>query len=1610
MKFYVVAFLSFFLFIFYTCPLDVSAATYSWTKTMGGVGDDHANSVIIDNLENIFITGQFDGSVDFDPGAGTDNHTSVGGNDVFLTKINSDNTYGWTHTIGGLSNEQANSVATDTSGNIFITGQFEGTVDFDPTVGTDNHSSAGISDIFLTKINSDGTYGWTKTMGGLETDSGSSIDIDANGNVYIVGTFRVTVDFDPSATIDSHTSLGAYNVFLTKFNSDGTYGWTKTMGASSGAELVIDASGNRFITGRFLSTVDFDPGAGTDNHSSIGSFDIYLTKINSDDTYAWTKTLGGVETDDAYALAVDLNENIYFSGVFANTVDFNPGVDIDNHTSNGVNDTYLTKINSDGTYGWTKTLGGTGYEYGKALTVDSSNNVYLSGGFEDTVDFNPSVGIDNGTSEGSIDVFFTKFSSDGIYVWTRTFGGIGGDIAESITLDSNGNLYVVGYFTDTVDFDPGASIDIHTSAGFTDAFLTKFTKNNIPVTYNDSIGMNEGVSFVGNLSASDVDGDSLTYTIVSNGTNGVATITNSATGAYTYTPNAGAIGFDTFTFKVNDGLSDSNIATVDVTIISDTHRYDWTKTIGEAPNHELVFSVATDSTNNIYMVGTFEDTIDFDPSEGIDNHTSVFDKDIYITRINSDGTYGWTKNIGSESVYNPSVNSIAIDSTDNIFITGNFSDTMDFDSSASVDSHTPVGSADIYLTKIASDGTYGWTKTMGGTMGGTANSVAIDNEDNIYLSGAFSGSKDFDPSAGIDNHTSIEWLDIFLTKINYDGSYGWTKTMGGTDNDIAYSVSIDSTDNIYLAGYFAGGADFDPSAGVDNHTSAGGIDAFLIKINSDGTYGWAKTMGGVSSEEAESVMTDSIGNVYVTGNFSGTTDFDPSASVDNYTTVGSNDFYLTKINADGTYGWTKTMGDSGNDVARSGYADSADNVYIVGRMSNSGIFLTRINSDGTYGWTKNMGGGSGGEPQSVAMDRTGNIYVAGHFSGSSDFDPSVDIDNHTSAGYLDVFLTKFTPNSKAIANDGSLSADEDVLTVGTLTGSDIDGDSLTYSKVSGPANGFVIVTSNTLGTYTYTSNLNFNGSDSFTFKANDGLGDSIVATINITVNPINDPPTATAPDINTYINTEGLSQIAVSDPDVGDSYTYAVINSAGNGSSLVNASGLVTYSPNLDYNGVDSFEVEVKDSGGLTGTVVVNINVTSVDSTAPADGTLDIIPGNSSAALSWSGFTDDLGDISYTVVMETGTFLPSSTCSTGVTVYTGTASSTALGLLNGTTYNMRLCATDSAGNTSDGVTGTAVPFGAVDGITFAGDDENANGLVRSDGGSDANNLDLSTGKPMADAGFVFKIVVQDEVSGAPPLSIKLYVEDRTTPDVYTPYDMSCSGDYVQGQLCTYSTLLGAASAGSYYFEVVLGDIPGTVLTTSVFNMPLTELLSGYVLVGAARDIDASNLLAADIGCTDPNSIYRWVSEGLSKQSGNKGAYVLVDGTLPLKTGEGYFLNTATCLPSIAELAAEADVNSATFEVTLQAGWNIVSNPYNGNVLLSNIEVQKDVDVPMTWTDAVTNGLTINGIYYYNGSDWGKTYVVQSAGGTPDAMLAPWVGYWLYLKKDDGVYKLIVPKP
>ena len=373
-------------------------------------------------------------------------------------------------------------------------------------------------------------------------------------------------------------------------------------------------------------------------------------------------------------------------------------------------------------------------------------------------------------------------------------------------------------------------------------------------------------------------------------------------------------------------------------------------------------SVAVDSSGNIFVTGY---------TGGDLGGINAGKFDVFLTKYHSDGTQAWTKQWGTTDF--DEGESVAVDSSGNIFVTGYTKKDL---------GGTNAGGKDIFLTKYHSDGTQAWTKQWGTTDDDAGESVAVDSTDNIVVTG-YTGGDLGGISAGRE--------DVFLTKYHSDGTQAWTKQRGTKDNDFGLSVALDSNDNIFVTGY---------TEEIFNGANAGASDLFLTKYHPDGTQAWRKYRGIAYSDKGSSVAVDSSGNIFVTGYIR-----------ENRTNINASKFniFLTKYHPDGSEAWTKLWGTRENDFGSSVTVDSSGSIFVAGHTggdfggTNAGdfdIFLAKCHPDDTQTWAKQWGTAGDDRGWSIALDSSGNIFVTGFTTG--DF-------GGTNAGGRDIFLIKVKP-------------------------------------------------------------------------------------------------------------------------------------------------------------------------------------------------------------------------------------------------------------------------------------------------------------------------------------------------------------------------------------------------------------------------------------------------------------------------------------------------------------------------------------------------------------------------------------------------------------------------
>ncbi|MEO8147798.1 MAG: SBBP repeat-containing protein [Bacteroidia bacterium] len=372
--------------------------------------------------------------------------------------------YVWAKTILGNVEAIQRGVVVDGLGNVYITGVFFGTVDFDPGAGLANVTPVPYgSNAYIAKYDANGNFLWIRNVYITASYGNNSIAVDGSNNVYITGFFTGTAtDFKPGAGVVSLTSAGGNDIYIAKYDCNGNYLWAKSIGSTGddrGNEVITDAFGNVFLTGDFSATVDFDPGAAVANLTSAGGTDVFIAKYNSAGVYQWAKQIGGASADDIRDIAIDISGNILLTGNFAGIADFDPGNGVINLTSAGGNDIFLVKYDAAGNYTWANRYGGSGTDGGSALKTDATGNVFVTGIFASTVDFNPGAAVANLTTASSA-LFYGKYDVNGNLFWIKQLPI--NFYSMDLTLDVFGNIFISGYYgngyASPIDMDPGAGV------------------------------------------------------------------------------------------------------------------------------------------------------------------------------------------------------------------------------------------------------------------------------------------------------------------------------------------------------------------------------------------------------------------------------------------------------------------------------------------------------------------------------------------------------------------------------------------------------------------------------------------------------------------------------------------------------------------------------------------------------------------------------------------------------------------------------------------------------------------------------------------------------------------------------------------------------------------------------------------------------------------------------------------------------------------------------------------------------------------------------------------------------------------------------------------------
>jgi hypothetical protein len=954
-----------------------SSSTYAqcyWVKQIGEGQTINPISTVLDDNNNSYITGFYTGTVDVDPGPAVFNLTAnpYSQGNVFISKYDKDGNFIWAKSIEADSNKFVHARAITISPNslLYINGFFSGKVDFKP--GTDtfhlipkyNYSN------YILKLDTAGNFIWAKKSWDQLHESQQSIpeiilEVDQQENTYQSGTFNDSIDVDPSSNSALvYTTNGSINSFIIKLDANGNYLWSKHFKNNEqiipnyyqvNTELkasVVDLEGNILLG---ICNADVY------NNDTISVNN--LIKIDPLGNIIWSKDIVRYRWDDVNVgpisdLAIDRNNNLIVFGSFMGKLDVNTDTSLTYWLSSyRTGSAYVAKYNSNGEFLWANKFASAEFNnhscYGnKTCHTDAANNIYLSGCFTSTADLDPGIGVYNATTAESSSSYMIKLNAGGQFLGAKVLPS-----EIKLAIDNNQNIFTAGTLNSNFDFDLGPqSQELSPNAGF---FIYKI--------FQDSIG-----PVITALSSTTICYED-SVTLSSNLTSGNYWINGSSEQQVTAKTegNYHVVSSDGACFP-----KPSNQIQVTVNDCPNPYPCFFAKKIGEQ-GVVIPRSIALDDSSNTYITGSFADKVDFNPGEDTLFLNSHGNQAIFVCKFNAEGKFCWAKSLGSHG----SGIEIKYNKSGFIYVSGSYSIRTDFNPGIDtfyLGSENDNNSKN-FICKFNINGDFIWAKSL--IYNGEDIWFDLDQNENIYLCDRLIGTIDCDPGPN-EYNLSASNPCIFITKLDNNGNFFWAKqysdilkivepkiTIDNSNNILLTSsadssmliakfdlsgnklwqkeitspsfiaarggIITDNTGDIYTSGLYLSRTDFDPGLDTFYLNYTGGEKTFILKLNQDGSFLWAKSLSGSNGGgiQSRSIKLDTLDNVYTSGFFARSIDFDPGDGVYNLIDNGMADVFISKLDSSGNFVWAKQLGGANEDLSFSIDLDKNGDIYSTGYFS-----------------------------------------------------------------------------------------------------------------------------------------------------------------------------------------------------------------------------------------------------------------------------------------------------------------------------------------------------------------------------------------------------------------------------------------------------------------------------------------------------------------------------------------------------------------------------------------------------------------------------------------------------------------------------------------------------
>lgn len=932
-----------------------------WAARIASTGDDIGYAVASTSSGDIYVTGQGGSAANItafnaDGSSFATTLVNIGGNDAFLIKYDTNGVVQWVTKLASTGTDIGFGVATDAIGNVIVCGQMGSSLQFiaynsDGSAFATTMTSSQI-DGFIVKYDSSGFVQWVARISSGVADYAYAVTCDSSNNIYVGGyasfnTTTIVRAINSDGTNGPGITFSSFG-YVFKYNSAGFAQWGIYYNGTTGDPvnaLALDSDGNLIIGGSFSASPVLYNSDGTTflSMTNSGNVDAVVAKYNSSGFGVWAARIAQTNSDAVNALGVDNENSVYVAGTCnSGAVAFNADGTSSIYRAAAVGGSagFVVKYNSVGVVQWFGCVEGGAADaiYGLAVTPQGSCSVV--GQFGTTASTNTSIYNGDGSLYSSASGAFTVVTYDkyGDVSWIQALRGnttIG--IGRGAAVDNSGNLYVTGSTgsAQTLQiFNTDSSLyKVLNTFGGQDSFVVKYSSNTTPLW---AALISSSVTDTAYGIATDTSGN---VYVTGQGGSGVTTNVYNANGTL-------------FGILANAGLTDA------FTIKYDTNGYvQWIARVA-ATSGDVGVSIATDSSGNIYMSGTYGNAIvtayNSDGSVFGTVASAVF-SNIFIVKYNTNGFVQWFARIASGASDYPS--GIATDSSGNVYVTGEYGNgtlTVYNASGTIFNSLGATGSSATFVAKYDTTGSVQWSLRIGG--GGTAGTdngayrITVGSDGNVYVTGRSNNT-----TLSIENAdgTTFGTLanagggDVFIIKYNTNGFAQWAARIGTTGSDTGYSIATDSSGNVYVTGLYGNAActafNSDGTAFGTTLAAAGSGDAFLVKYNSTGFVQWVTRIASVSADVGYSVALDSAGDVYVVGS-----------------TVGLTSFY--PYNADGT---------------------SFGSIIGSSKAAGTDSFIVKYNSSGVVQWMSIIAGAGTDELRGIALDPSNNMYVSGNFNASA---------------------------------------------------------------------------------------------------------------------------------------------------------------------------------------------------------------------------------------------------------------------------------------------------------------------------------------------------------------------------------------------------------------------------------------------------------------------------------------------------------------------------------------------------------------------------------------------------------------------------------------------------